>query len=260
MVEIHVGVENPVSYYAHEEVLCDSSAFFKGALSHSWKEAEQRCVHLPEEEPKIFDIYMHWLCRGALPVPLHEMSPEDYDIDPLDDQLHLLYAKAYVLGDRMQAGDFMDVVIDKIIDLLRRQIKDERQEFVPLHVVRYVYDNTPDSCILRLLLAYTFARHGHGSSLGSDGEVPQSFLYHLGVALIDRAKIPQEWKPLTKDDACLYHQHGDGPCYKDRHKNIWELEELNMTPYESERTEVNDYIEHRPGAGREYMARAFLSN
>nr|OQO18002.1 hypothetical protein B0A51_12891 [Rachicladosporium sp. CCFEE 5018] len=51
----------------HEDMLRRGSRFFEAALSKSWTENDEGRVKLPDADPSIVRIYLHQLCRGALP-------------------------------------------------------------------------------------------------------------------------------------------------------------------------------------------------
>jgi hypothetical protein len=96
----------PATFFVHSELICASSAFLKGALSHELIESKQRSVHLEEEEPEIVKLYLTWLYRGVLPT----------QAETNDDTEYLQLAQAYVLEDKLQVGDFRDAVTDAVVD------------------------------------------------------------------------------------------------------------------------------------------------
>lgn len=60
-------------FNVHEELLTLHSPFFRAALTGNFKEAEDKTVTLKEEDPKIFEFFVHWLYYNCLP---------DKDSDP----------------------------------------------------------------------------------------------------------------------------------------------------------------------------------
>jgi hypothetical protein len=81
-------------------------------------------VRLEEDEPEIFEIYIHWLEHGTLHIPPakeekpnREQSDQEKAKSKEAKMHHIRIAKAYILGEKLQAGDFMDAAIDLMISL-----------------------------------------------------------------------------------------------------------------------------------------------
>jgi hypothetical protein len=64
-------------------------------------------VRLPDDEPGIFSLYVHWLYWGTLPVICDKTGT------PADSE-HLDLVKAYVLGDKILDSTFQNTIIDAI--------------------------------------------------------------------------------------------------------------------------------------------------
>ena len=56
------------TFNIHEDLLRKSSPFFSMALTGPCKESTQAVVEMPKEEAKIFNVYMHWLYSGKIPM------------------------------------------------------------------------------------------------------------------------------------------------------------------------------------------------
>lgn len=103
-VDVLVGEEKEI-FSVHEKLIRASSPFFDKAMSGAWLESPQHTIQLPEDEPEIFGIYVHWLYYDTLPVSCNEPSSE-----------YLNLMKAYTLGDKLLDTKFQDTVIDAIVD------------------------------------------------------------------------------------------------------------------------------------------------
>ena len=101
-IKVRAGTDNPVDFNVHEEVIRSSSNFFDKAMSAAWKEAKEGVVSLPEDEPEIFKLYLQWLYNDT--IPCEEKGPDH--ADHVEEYLRL--SKAYVLGDKLQDGDFQN--------------------------------------------------------------------------------------------------------------------------------------------------------
>ncbi|KAI9928693.1 hypothetical protein MW887_001910 [Aspergillus wentii] len=104
-------------FSVHENLVRTSSRFFDKAMAGKWRESLQRTVKLPDEEPNIFTLYLHWLYYGALPVYCDKPGLAG-------NSEYLELAKAYVLGDKLLDSKFQDTVIDAIIEKSLSKAKD----------------------------------------------------------------------------------------------------------------------------------------
>ncbi|KAH8727133.1 hypothetical protein GQ44DRAFT_770569 [Phaeosphaeriaceae sp. PMI808] len=67
-VRIDVGIGNELTTYkVPAEILFRRSEFFKRAIHGKWKEAVNKIVKFPEDNPEIFEFYIHLLYTGQLP-------------------------------------------------------------------------------------------------------------------------------------------------------------------------------------------------
>jgi hypothetical protein len=159
VIQILVGSDPPVRFRVHKDLICNSSAFFKSALSHDWKEAEEQTVRLEEDDLEIFKLYIHWLYRGTV----FEFSENGYDYGTGQ---YWSAAKAYVLGDKLQDGNFCDAAIDVFIDGLQQadyqdsDIEDMCVGWPYPGIVPYIYENTPEVSKIRQLMVDIFVYKG----------------------------------------------------------------------------------------------------
>ncbi|KAF2279433.1 uncharacterized protein EI97DRAFT_412463 [Westerdykella ornata] len=214
-IEVVVGLEPPIPFSVHENLICASSDFFRKAMEGDWKESKQLLVCLEDDDPDTFLVYLHWLYRGTLPVRIDEPGP-------LMNSEYLQLAKAYILGDKLQDGDFKDVVIDAMIDKCKSTASDGHRWFPVGPVLRCMYKNTPTSSKARRLLVDIYVHHGpgHWTSDGAEqDEIPKDFLYEVTMAFMDKRDKNEE--DPTQRPTCAYHEHGPGEtrCYKARLRN-----------------------------------------
>jgi hypothetical protein len=211
-IEVLVGPD-AVPFSVHEELVCASSAFFKGALSHNWAESQQRSVRLEEEEPDAFEIYLQWLYRGTLPVPKWDRITHKRRSAQAD---FLLLAKAYVLGDKLQDGDFADTVIDALV-----MANNDEVELIWGDTISYIFENTPDSSPARDFLVDALYCEHCRDTLGKEDDFPKNFLFRLAEMAVtyDRESYREEFDEAC--NGCRYHQHGKDAalCYRNRGRN-----------------------------------------
>ncbi|KAF5877974.1 uncharacterized protein Bfra_000139 [Botrytis fragariae] len=66
LVTIIVGKEKR-KFAVHKQLICESVAYFRGAFSvGGFKESQDCSMDIPEDEPGVFEYFMHWLYRGTL--------------------------------------------------------------------------------------------------------------------------------------------------------------------------------------------------
>lgn len=65
-MSVVVGEESK-SFTVHEQLLTHYSGFFSAALNGRFREAEEKRVILREEDPKIFEFFLHWLYYQRFP-------------------------------------------------------------------------------------------------------------------------------------------------------------------------------------------------
>lgn len=185
-------------------------------MSSNWKESRERSIALKDDDPDTFEVYLHWLYFATVP------TRDDDETDQTSDAEYLQLANAYVLGDKLRDGNFKDVIIDAMLHKSRSKFSDgtpSGTHFFPgEHAVRRIYDNTPKSSEARHLLVYFYAENGDGQWLndGAQEVLPKDFLIDLAVALLERQNKRTPATATAESNTCKYHQHGSGPCYKDR--------------------------------------------
>lgn len=203
----------------------NTSDFFDKALSSEWKESEDRSVSLPDTEPETFELYLHWLYVGNLPVKSKEPGH-------IGNQEYLQLAKAYVLGDHLQDAQFDDVVIDAMIDKSASRAADGNKWYPTGPVIACIYNNTPETSQARRLLMDFFVNFGNGDWLhvwSKQEDLPKEFLLDLATTLLE--KRPRAEKSIKdKAEPCKYHCHGvKRQCYMDHSNRAGESTTKKLT-------------------------------
>jgi BTB/POZ domain len=183
----------------HERLIRASSPFFDKAMSDKWQESLQRSIQLPDDEPKIFQLYVHWLYYDTFPVFSDEPGSSG-------NAEYLELIKAYILSDKLLDSRFQNAVIDAIIEKSVSKARDGSYWFPVGEAIDYAYSNTNESAPIRKLLVDLYVRHGCGSWLhdwGESASVPQPFLFELASKLLDRRDSLFQ----LKIEASNYHVH-----------------------------------------------------
>lgn len=223
----------PLSLRVHKDLICKSSAFFRSALSHGWKESKEQTVRLVEEDPEIFELYIHWLYRGM--IAAFSARPDDFGMAQ-----YLQMARAYVLGDKLQDDDFCDAAIDVFMEGCQQAAWGIGcdTEICRDEVITNIYDNTPESSKLRQMVVDVHTYHGSGGWLPE--HVAQAFVHSVASKLLSITQGDMEREdPTYTYNNCKYHKHGPDPklCYREwsgkrcwyekewrrRHRSLWEV-------------------------------------
>lgn len=56
-----------VRFVVHEALLTHHSPFFRAALTGKFKEAEEKVVRLPEEQPSVVESFVYWVYHQRFP-------------------------------------------------------------------------------------------------------------------------------------------------------------------------------------------------
>ena len=216
-ITVQIGTDESARFSVHEELVCASSRFFKNAMSQEWVEGRDRVVSLPMDEPEAFELYLQWLYQGKLPVRTDAPGREG-------NLEYVQLAHAYVLGDRLQDHNFMDTVLDAMVEKTKTAATDGQKWYPVGPVVRLIYENTPDSSKARQLLIDLYAFKARASWLrdwAEPDDLPKSFLMELAIALLETRNPPTKDDPVMEANTCKYHQHGADStlCYKNQGKS-----------------------------------------
>lgn len=194
-VEFLVG-EKKEKFIVHERLIRASSAFFDRATSATWLE---HTIRLPEDEPEIFGIYVHWLYYDKLPVYCNEPGRAA-------NQEYLKLVKAYTLGDKLMDTEFQNAAIDAIVEKSNSTASDGKRYYPVAEVVEFAYNNTHVSAPIRRLLVDMHVSVGSGKWLDygnfNSESVPQPFLFELSSKLLDLRRATR-----LEIKASDYHVH-----------------------------------------------------
>lgn len=192
---IEVIVGRSESFTVHEYLL-RQSPFFDRMLNGTWKEATERRVELPEDDPDVFTIYVSWLYWNQIPtIPTCESGQDDSEF------LHLI--QTYIFGDKIQDMAFQNTIVDAIIEKNRDSVRQglpSKQSIPSPACVRLAYDNTLSGSPLRRLLVDLWALTEGGKV---DKETPRRFLEDLIIKI--RPSSGKRLARTTRIESGLYH-------------------------------------------------------
>jgi hypothetical protein len=200
-VQVAVGKEQHLQVFdVHEYLITARSPFFRKVMSGNWQEAKDRLVKLPEDDPAIFQLYVHLLYTNMLAVIPNPGLAKD---DSMEEVSRL--AKLYVLAEKLQDIETKDLVVEAML-LGSREIRKDGQCYAPgPEAVGAIYAGTmPGSPMRRLYVdIYTYRANSIWLSKNS-GDWPSEFVHELALELLDKRKTSAD--PTKTADLSSYKE------------------------------------------------------
>lgn len=206
MVLFRVGKEKPKEFAIHENVIAPVSEFVQLALSNEWKEAQERTIPLPDDEPEVFNLLQNWLYTRSIPCSSTQNPDQETE--------YRVLVQAYILGDKFGITDFKDAVIDSIIFTLRTTGR-----FDP-RLANLVYENTMEHSPLRRLWQDIYVWAGSPGWLNEEqlGEyINAEFTLDLSRYQMRMIRNEGTMSPPYEDagmGGCAYHEHLMETCHR----------------------------------------------
>lgn len=145
-IEVGTGEETKV-YNVHSNALTTRSVFFQRALSSSWKEAEERIVRLPEDDPDTFELYLHLVYIDEI-----ACGPDTLDEEDLCSVQRVALAKLYVLCEKLQDTRAKNSILRALRHITFKCPYHEKWHIPGPEVVKIIYAGTVKGSPARRLL------------------------------------------------------------------------------------------------------------
>lgn len=136
-------------FSVHEQLVCTSSDFFKGALNHGFKESSDRVIPLSEFKPESFKIYLQWLYTGGIFTRQPDSAKE------IASQENCRLFEAYIMGEYLCDTNFQDTIMDALLDKWLNEDK-----YAVSFLLARVAQETSETSQLRRLLIDVIAEEG----------------------------------------------------------------------------------------------------
>ena len=193
-----VGTKVPKRFTVHEDIVKASSEFVRLALRGEWTEASTRRIPLPDDEPDVFSVYLHWLYGGLI----HTLRQSTGLSSESDGEYELL-VKAYILGEKILDVAFKNSVIDAIVEKVNEFGFDKR-------LTSLVFDNTTPASPLRRLWLDVYYHKGKVEWL--DPALTGDTISHEFMVELSRYQMQQRTVFASSDKldfslGCTYHEH-----------------------------------------------------
>lgn len=166
----------------HENLIRASSPFFDKAMSDSWQKSTQEHIELPDDDPEIFGIYVHWLYRGTLPVYTKAKDKVEW--------LNIL--KSHTFGDKVLDNSFQNTAIYALIEKCTT-LGEGKTGCPNIDAIQHVYGNTSGSSPIRKLFLdmYVYAANKTSVQKWQEEDIPKAFLFDLASKLLSQQGRPR---------------------------------------------------------------------
>lgn len=179
------------------------------ALKSGFQEAKERSITFPEDDPELFNIFANFVYTGYI----RSRKPNDIILDRNFDCEWDRLGTMWVLGEKLQAAEFKDAVVDALVEKLRAGSKH------PATMHQTVYPGGAGPSGMRRLLvdiaAWTWSKTQLESTERKEEWV--GFFFDLAVKLQTLVGARRPIAPWKTDSGpeCLYHDHeSEKACYK----------------------------------------------
>lgn len=148
-------------------------------------------MRLPDVRPQHFQPFMQWLYTG-----------HPYDVDKTVDLRCSMLADLYILGDKLEAPKFRNLIIDQLIE---RIVKHNRH---PVGIISIVYEHTPESSPLRRLMVDLYIWGGKPSWFTRQTEtLTKDFLLDVAIQVSkNKYNLQNHQAPYITNVAQYYDQ------------------------------------------------------
>ncbi|KAF1920602.1 hypothetical protein BDU57DRAFT_19929 [Ampelomyces quisqualis] len=188
-LNVWVGLTG-ICFTIPKAIVCASSNFFKN------KEAPLDNVFLEEEDPDIFNVYLHWLYCKTFPTIF-----ADADQGPTVE--YTLLARCYILGQILEDRKFSEAVLDAIADCANIQASRTFKKLPGSTPITLVYEKTDETSPARRLLVDIWVRYADEDAVERLGEeLPPRFILDFARATT-RRKCMIERELRDAEDALM---------------------------------------------------------
>ena len=197
VVTIYVGPKRK-EYQVHRSLLA-SHEYWRKFLDSKLAE-DSRIVHLPDQYPATWDLFINWLYRGKL----KDICEENEDV--ATDQA-IQYINLYTTAEHWAILALQNNIMDKL-----HAWEALLWGWFPSYSIHHVYEHNPNGSPLRSYLVDSFLAEGSlcGKNLKSELDYGNhEFAVECFEALMQLTPKSKLRAPDRKT-ACTYHKHENG--------------------------------------------------
>lgn len=183
-IEVVVGSTSPylaqdesVTWSLPQSLISHYSPFLKAACSHDFKERQEKRIELPEDNHKIFGLFVEWMYYGnySVELPISWRGSEEEDVN--------VEAQCWVLGDKLLCNEFKNFAMSR---LYAQYMSMFASRMITTHDVRYVCENSAaDSKLRQFYLALVVQNFADPTRLnGTTEEWNELLMNHPDTTLL----------------------------------------------------------------------------
>ncbi|KAH0594168.1 hypothetical protein MHUMG1_08007 [Metarhizium humberi] len=213
MVDVIVGPKPSQRFTIHKGLL--RSNLRKYAFENLVEEAGDghKCIILRDHSPASFKVYVNWLYRRRIPIPVQAVTTSSEE-DVIQDE-YVELAKAYSLGCELEDFDFMDAVMDAF--MVRAFTKDSKgRNWAPSYKAVNLIEGSSYNHEAIEFLGDLYIRFGNDVHWHTEmTNVCKTFSHELARKLLESRKEGKNGDDILKD-TCKHHFHSNRSCYRDQ--------------------------------------------
>ncbi|KAJ4334039.1 hypothetical protein N0V95_009273 [Ascochyta clinopodiicola] len=195
-------------FVIHQDLLTYHSQFFKAALTGNFKEAGDKTVTLEEDDPLIFEFFVHWLYHKGFP------AKHNTTVELLNDWEHEKdnggaktgnLINLYILSDQYGVPDLRFLALTELF-----QHMEEPETGLPNRSqIVHAFNSLPDGSALLLYLVDSHCLYSGGTFCEYENayEFPSAFL--VGIIRRYSQYARGDRSPSEELNLCDYHLHKD---------------------------------------------------
>lgn len=156
----------------HKKLLCDTSGFFRAALSGNFQESTNQAIEMVEDDPEVFCYFQYWAYTGVIEQKPHNRFEMSWRT----------IAGIYIFAEARCIPGLQNGAMDVLIS------KHECSARAPIDEYGYIYENTAETSPVRRFLAEWAAHRGFLSKDWFEDRTiyPIDFTIDLSLALYGR--------------------------------------------------------------------------
>ncbi|KAG9202235.1 hypothetical protein G6514_004673 [Epicoccum nigrum] len=184
------------NFTMHQDLISTRSEFFAKALRGDWKEAQERTVVLPDDEPEVFRLYLQFLYTGQ--VALNSVARGG---------AYVVLSKLYVLAEKLIDETAKTALLAA---LSKRDGKHDSQGVLHcpgFESINIIYNGTPDDSAARECVVDLYTKSAVKSLVldlfSSTQRLPHDFLSDLIKSVVNFWPLPQKLEHAERKIKCL---------------------------------------------------------